>query len=165
MMFANQSKLFIPDLRELGLLSRIEEGNEAKIMAEENAIRMALRATMQAVFGGFMDGLGNGVGNMFCGIIVEAFSYIHLWQIFCGITVATFLVYQTIEITKSRWSDSYQAKKGSKASEILAMEDQVKKDRLPGKSYQSVEENTIEVDYSNISENKEKRRSSATGAC
>lgn len=150
LMFANQSKLFIPELREMGLLSQIEKGNEAKVLAEENAIRMALRATMQAIFGGFMDGLGSGLGNVFCGIIVEAFSYTCLWQIYFAITVVTLLVYQSIEATEFRWSDSFRVRNESKVS---GMENQLKKAPSPAKSSEDGGKNATQIDCWNRIEN------------
>lgn len=120
-MFANQSKLFIPDMRRLGFLSEIRADNADKVYAEEYAIKMALRATMQGVFGGFMDGLGQGLGSLVCGLIADAFSYIELWQLFTLISIGTGLVHQIVELTKSRWSDTYMPPKGTKAFQILNM--------------------------------------------
>jgi len=119
LMFANQSQFFIPELRQMGLLSEFVKGNEEKVRAEENSIKMALKATMQAVFGGFMDGLGSGTGSLVCGLIADAYSYIDLWRIFTILSVSVLIVYQTAELTKSKWSDAYQPKEGTKAFHIL----------------------------------------------
>lgn len=121
LMFANQSKLFIPDMRRLGFLSEVTANNKDKVYAEEYAIKMALRATMQGVFGGFMDGLGQGLGSLVCGLIADAFSYIELWQLFTLISIGTGLVHQTVELTRSRWSDTYIPPKGTKAFQIFTM--------------------------------------------
>ena len=118
LMFANQSKLFIPELRKLGYLTDTKD--QEIIQAEENSIKMALRATMQAIFGGLMDGLGSGIGNMVCGIVVEAYSYIRLWQFFTILSVGACVVHQLVEITNCRWSDTYKPRVGTKAFEIMS---------------------------------------------
>lgn len=131
LMFANQSKHFIPDMRRLGFLSEIKSDNLAKVHAEEYAIKMALRATMQGVFGGFMDGLGQGLGSLVCGLIADAFSYIELWQLFTLISIGTGLVHQIVELTKCKWSDTYMPPKGTKAFQILNMNATTNEKRNP----------------------------------
>lgn len=118
--FACQSKLFIPELRALGYLS--VGGSVESMRAEEQAIGMALRATMQAVFTSFMDGLGSAIGNLLCGVIVDAYSYIRLWQILATISAIAFLLYLMVEVISSRFSDSYKPEKGTKLYEIMLMD-------------------------------------------
>lgn len=105
----------------MGFLSDVRLDNMEKVRNEENAIKMALRATMQAVFGGLMDGLGNGVGSLACGI-VSTYSYITLWQSFTILSVCTLIAHQLAELTKSRWSDTCRPLKGTKAFEIMSMD-------------------------------------------
>lgn len=122
LMFANQSKLFIPEIRRLGFLSPHKEGRtRSEIELEENSIKMVLRATMQALFGSFMDGLGAGIGALICGVIAETYSYIRLWQLFAMIAVASGVTHQLVELTRSRCSDTYRPPKGTKAYEIRQM--------------------------------------------
>lgn len=122
LMFANLSRLFIPELRKLGLLSKRNLVNDDEVEAEEDKIKVALRATMQATFGGCMDGLGGGLGSLLCGLIADWYSYIHMWRIFLGVTISTMIIYVIIEVTRSRWSDFYRAPSGSKAHEIKSLQ-------------------------------------------
>lgn len=111
LMFANQCELFIPQLRRAGFIGT----DPAKIGQEEVAIKMALRATMQAVFGGAMDGGGMGLGSLICGLVYDYFGYISLWQLFTIIAISTCVIHQLVEATRSRYSDSGSrdgAKKG-----------------------------------------------------
>lgn len=121
LMIANQSRLFIPELRRLGYLSDEKTSSREKIEAEERSVKMALRATMQALFGGFMDGLGNGTGALICGIFIEIYSYISLWQMYWMVALSAFILHQIIEVTRSRWSDTYKPAKGTKAYEIMQL--------------------------------------------
>jgi len=120
-MFANQSRLFIPELRKLGFLSDEKSSSKATIEAEERSIKMALRATIQALLGGFMDGLGQGTGALICGIFVELYSYISLWQMYWMVALSAICLHQLVELTRSRWSDTYRPRKGTKAHEIMQL--------------------------------------------
>lgn len=114
-MFANQSRFFIADLRRLGYLSELKDGEKSdKSEAEEAAIKMALRATMQAVMGGLMDGLGNGLGSLACGLIADAYSYMTLWHLFFILSLAAIIFQAIVEISRCRWSDAYKPPKGTK---------------------------------------------------
>lgn len=121
LMFANQSRLFIPELRKMGFLSDVETTSKERIEAEERSIKMALRATMQALFGGFMDGLGQGAGALLCGFFIEMYSYIAVWRIFAVITFGSIFMHLLVELTRSRWSDHYKPRKGTKAFEIMEL--------------------------------------------
>jgi hypothetical protein len=122
LMFANQSRLFIPELRRLGFL-RADTSHSSKeaIEAEERSIKMALRATMQALFSGFMDGLGSGAGALLCGFISDYYSYHNVWLLFSTLTVMVFTFHLLVEVTGSRWSDAYKPTKGTKAYEIMEL--------------------------------------------
>lgn len=121
-MFANQSRLFIPELRRLGFLSEISPDTpKEQIEAEEKSIKMALRATMQAIFDGFMAGLGQGAGALLCGIFIELYNYIKLWQLFFVVALSSLVLHQLCELTRSRWSDTYKPPRGTKAFEIMQL--------------------------------------------
>lgn len=106
LMFANQSAMFIPHLRKSGFISQIGSVSSDKIRAEEVAIKMALRATMQAVYGGVMDGLGQGAGCLVSGVVYDVYGYITLWQLFTIIAISTCVLHQLVEATRSRFSDN-----------------------------------------------------------
>lgn len=106
LMFANQCELFIPHLRRSGFISQIGTVSSDKIRAEEVAIKMALRATMQAIYGGVMDGLGQGAGCLVSGIVYDVYGYITLWQLFTIIAISTCVIHQLVEATRSRFSDN-----------------------------------------------------------
>lgn len=114
--FANQSRLFIPELRKQGLLTEPNENNKKLVEAEEGEIKVALRATMQATFGGCMDGLGQGLGLLACGLIADHYNYVVLWKFFLIVTTTTLVGYFLIEITRTRWSDRSRVKKGREVS-------------------------------------------------
>lgn len=126
LMFANQSRLFIPELRRLGYLSDERTASREKIEAEERSVKMALRATMQALFDGFMSGLGFGFGALLCGIFIEIYSYVSLWKVFCTMALISISLHQLIELTRSRWSDTFRPKKGTKAYEIMQLNESLK---------------------------------------
>lgn len=121
LMFANESRLFIPELRKFGYLSDSKELPREQVEAEERSIKMALRATMQALFGGFMDGLGMGAGNLLCGLLLELYSYTTLWQLFAAIALGSLLLHQLTELSRSRWSDTFRPKRGTKSWEIMQL--------------------------------------------
>lgn len=105
LMFANQSSFFIPQLRQLGILSDPNVVGPAKSFAEEQSIKIALRATMQAAFGGALDGLGSGLGNLGSGIIYDSLGYVRLWQVTAAVCVATFIIHLAVEFSRSHFSD------------------------------------------------------------
>lgn len=109
--FANQSRLFIPELRKQGLLTEPNEQNKKQVESEEAEIKVALRATMQATFGGCMDGLGQGLGLLACGLIADHFNYVVLWKFFLIVTTSTLVGYSLIEITRCPWSDRSRIEK------------------------------------------------------
>jgi hypothetical protein len=116
LMFANQSRLFIPELRRLGFL-RADTSHSSKeaIEAEERSIKMALRATMQALFSGFMDGL-------LCGLIIDLYSFHALWLTISTLIMVVLALHVLVEVTGSRWSDAYKPTEGTKAYEIMELD-------------------------------------------
>lgn len=107
LIFANQSELFIPRLRKLGIISDPAVVGIAKSKAEEESIKVALRATMTAVFGGAMDGLGASLGAALCGFIYDYFGYVNLWRATAAIGLVTMLVHVMVELSNTRYSDRY----------------------------------------------------------
>lgn len=124
--FANESRHFIPELRRLGLISERQPGNEEQVKKEEQMIKTSLRATMQSLFSGITDGLGNGTGCLACGLIVEGHSYARLWIVFTVLVVGTLISQVVLELIKCRYSDNFHAKPGTKAYEIMESELQEK---------------------------------------
>lgn len=154
LMFANQCRLFIPEMRRLGYLQDLEDKekgsrlSEAEIEAQERSIKMALRATVQALFSGFQDGLGQGAGYILCGYISELYSYIRVWQVFALIACLTFAFHLVAEATKCRYSDTYEPRKGTIAHQIMELsrttiEAQRKRDRGGGAVAASARRSTL----------------------
>lgn len=122
-MFANQCRLYIPELRRLGYLSQVTPDTPKELIeAEENSIKMTLRATMQAILDGFLAGLGLGAGALMCGVVIDLFNYIRMWQVFLLISLVSLVLHQLVELTGSRFSDSYKPAAGTKADEIKRLE-------------------------------------------
>lgn len=111
-MFANQSRLFVPELSKLGYLS---SGCGREVGNDENFIKMALRATMQGTFHGALGGLGKGLGALISSLIVEPHSFTKLWQFLTLISIATLLIHLLIEVVGCEWSDRYKPEEGTQA--------------------------------------------------
>lgn len=107
LMFAERSEFFIPDLRKRGLMSTPNAKNALEIQNEEHHIKMILRASMQGIFGGCLDGIGRGVGGLICSSTIEFLSYLELWQILALVTFTTLFIHQVVELIRLKWSDSY----------------------------------------------------------
>lgn len=107
LMFAERSKLFIVELRKRGILSEPVPGTERIIEREEHKVKMLLRASMQGLFGGLMDGFGRGSGSLVSGVLIGAISYAELWQLFAVFTFTVLIIHQLLEMFRLRWSDSY----------------------------------------------------------
>lgn len=121
-MFADQTRLFVGDLRRLGYLSPVTPDTpREQIEKEERSIKMALRATMQAIFDGAMAGLGTGAGALLCGVFIELYNYIKLWQFYYIIAFASLVLHQLVELTRSKWSDTHRPKADTKAFEIMQL--------------------------------------------
>jgi len=129
LMLANESRLFIPELRRLGYLGDEKSCTKEQLEEEERSVKMALRATVQALLDGFMSGLGFGAGALICGLLIEVYSYSSLWRIICIITAAACLLHQLVEVTRSRWSDSRKPPKGTIAFEIMELSKKLKEVR------------------------------------
>lgn len=116
MLFANHCKFFLPEMRQMGFLR--DRGDPETLKAEEDKIKMALRATSQGVFGGLMDGAGMGLGSLACGIMVEVYGYLTLWRSMTLVASAMLVFHIINELLKTKYSDSYKPKAGTKAFEI-----------------------------------------------
>lgn len=122
LMFANQSRVFIPELRRLGYLTKVTPDTPKELIErEENSIKMSLRATMQAIFDGFMSGFGLGCGSLTCGVLMDLFDFVKFWQFFCLLSTLTVIVHQTVELTRSKYSDTYRPLKNTKAYELMQL--------------------------------------------
>lgn len=106
LMFANQCARFIPKLIELGILSNPVHVSRDTAKREEESIKVLLRATMNAIFSGASDGLGQGVGCLVCGLVYDYFGYVNLWRMMLYITIATLVVHLVVEASRSHYSDS-----------------------------------------------------------
>lgn len=128
---ANQSRFFIPELRKFGYLSDIDNSTPAQIRSEENSIKMALRATMQALNSSLFEGLGFGLGNLLAGLSLDANKYVHesiqltdysaTWFIFATSAVVCLIFHQILEVTKSRLSDSFKPREGTRIFELMKL--------------------------------------------
>lgn len=107
LMFADRSKLFIVELRKKGILTEQKPGNERIVEREEHKVKMLLRASMQGLFGGLMDGFGRGAGSLVSGVLIGMISYAELWQVFAVFTFTVLIIHQLLEVARLRWSDSY----------------------------------------------------------
>lgn len=105
LMFANQSSLFIPKLRKLGILGDAAVIGREASLAEEASIKILLRATMNGIFAGATDGLGTGAGCLILGMVYDHFGYINMWRAITGVGIATIVLYILIELSNSRYSD------------------------------------------------------------
>lgn len=118
-MFSRQSVMFIPKLRELGILSDPEVVGRKKSLEEEAQVSVALRATIQASFGGAIEGLGLGVGSLVCGIVYDSLGYIDMWRLVAGVGLVTLLLYLICDLTKSRYSDSCSRYKSGQPTAVM----------------------------------------------
>lgn len=87
----DQVDKFLPELIKLGIV-------DPKINPIE--LKLLLRATMQGVFGGALDGLGNGIGVLAAGLYLEHHGFIDLWAWCCYVSVGLLIVYPLTEIRK-----------------------------------------------------------------
>lgn len=117
-MFANQSRYFFSELRAKGYMCAGDDLSERRRLAEEESVKLALRATMQATLSVAGDGLGSGFGVLAAGFLVELFSFVTLWHVLTCLAAVLIALQQIIEITRTRWSDSYEPEVGSKLYEI-----------------------------------------------
>lgn len=116
-MFSNEGRLFVPELKQMGLVSSSDK-QQAEL--DEQRINFALRATMQGLFASFNEGLGQGVGTFLCGLLAEHLSYIALWYVMLGVTSATLAAFALNELARSSWSDTYRPSANSKAAQLMA---------------------------------------------
>ena len=85
-------------------------------------MKVALRATFQSLLDGVMSGLGYGLGSLICGLFIEHYhSYTKLWHLFALVSLAGLCLQQLVELTRSRWSDTFEPKPGTRAHEIMQL--------------------------------------------
>lgn len=81
----------LPELIKLGILHRNINPIELKLL---------LRATMQGVFGGALDGLGNGIGVLCAGLYLEHHGYVDLWAWCFYLSIAIIVIYPLTEMRR-----------------------------------------------------------------